>query len=113
MHLKLIIDIPNKRSLLINYFIKYIYKKNIGSTIYGFRHALWNKIKTEDDFKEIENIKKIIEQNFDLNKLVLSSRREYSLYKKIGYGNNDYSYLGNIRFSHEWIKIKSISSIKK
>ena len=103
--IKFIIDIPNKRSLLINYFISYLKLESNRSKLYGFRHALWNKIETENDINEIQNCKKIILQNSDLDKIILTNEREFLIYKKNNTNYKKFFFLGNIRFSHEWNNI--------
>ena len=96
-----LIDFPNPRKGFLNELISI--SKRLKIKLIGFRHALWNRVITEVNKEDINNLKNMVKDNLDLDYLIFSNKSNLDYAIKFGGLNKSKGlYLGNPRYSSEW-----------
>lgn len=97
----ILIDFPNPRKHFLDELISI--SKKLKIKLIGFRHALWNRVITDLNKEDINNLKNMVKDNLDLDYLVFSNRSNLDYAIRFGGLNKSKGlHLGNPRYSSEW-----------
>ena len=97
----ILIDFPNPRKHFLNELISI--SKKLKIKLIGFRHALWNRVITEVNKEDINNLKNMVKDNLDLDYLIFSNKSNLDYAIKFGgLSKSKGLHLGNPRYSSEW-----------
>lgn len=97
----ILIDFPNPRKHFLDELISI--SKKLKIKLIGFRHALWNRVITDLNKEDINNLKNMVKDNLDLDYLVFSNKSNLDYAIRFGGLNKSKGlHLGNPRYSSEW-----------
>ena len=87
----ILIDFPNPRKHFLNELISI--SKKLKIKLIGFRHALWNRVITEVNKEDINNLKNMVKDNLDLDYLIFSNNSNLDYAIKFGGLSNQKDYI--------------------